>query len=478
MEHSPLSQAKIIATVGPAIQNDEMFADLFRAGVDVCRLNFSHGDYAIHKNTIEQIRRIAKEEGFHIAILVDLQGPKLRVGTMQNNGVPLTTGQAFSLVTTPCEGDSKKAYMSYLEFPQTVKIGDKILIDDGKLKLEVLSTNGKDEVKTIVLNSGILSSNKGVNLPNTRVNLPCLTEKDKADADLALSMGVDWLGLSFVRHPQDIIEIKNIIKERGQKNTTRVVAKIEKPEALEHLDEIIREADAIMVARGDLGVEISFEQIPLIQKKIIRRCVALAKPVIVATQMLESMITHFTPTRAEVNDVANAILDGADALMLSGETSVGNYPIQAVEAMQNIIKWTEIKGYRYKPKQKPQPEDEYFLSDSICYTVTKMASQVDAKAIVIFTDFRKTAMKIASFRPYTKILVFTTNPSLQVSLSLVWGIEVFVLPPLEKTSMAVSLANKIILERKLLNPSDVVIYTGHSPFTESGALNMLHVGCI
>ncbi|MEG1910063.1 MAG: pyruvate kinase [Bacteroidales bacterium] len=475
MDHSPLSQAKIVATMGPATTTEEILLQLFKAGVDVCRINLSHGTHKEHTQIIEKIRRLSFENGYQIAILCDLQGPKLRVGEMLNNGVLLENGQKFTFVSCPCVGDSTQAYMSYVDFPKTVKIGDLVLIDDGKLRLKVTQTNGVDKVETLVENGGILSSKKGVNLPNTRVNLPSLTDKDIEDAKFALAMDVDWLGLSFVRNESDVIELKEFVAEQGKRDTTRILAKIEKPEALDCLSAIIDASDGIMVARGDLGVEVSFEMVPIIQKKIIRECVAKARPVIVATQMLESMISNFVPTRAEANDVANAILDGADAVMLSGETSMGNFPVESVQAMQSIIKWTENNGHRFKPKQKPQAEDEFFLSDTICYTATKMADQTKATVIVIFTDLRKPVMKLASFRPFTKIIVFTTNASLHRSLALAWGVEVFLMPIVERTSEAVAYANQILISHKIIEVNDTAVYVGHIPYRKQDAFNMVRV---
>lgn len=475
MEHSPLSQAKIVATMGPASTAEETLLKLFEAGVDVCRINLSHGTHAEHRITIEKIRRLSLENGYQIAILCDLQGPKLRIGEIENNGVLLENGQTFSFTSNVCIGNAKQAYMSYTDFPKTVKIGDEILIDDGKLKLRVSSTNEIDTVEAVVENGGMLSSKKGVNLPNTRVNLPSLTKKDIVDAEFALDMDVDWLGLSFVRNENDVLELKKFVADRGKRDCTRVLAKIEKPEALDCIGSIIEASDGIMVARGDLGVEVSFEMVPLIQKRIIRECVAKARPVIVATQMLESMIYNFIPTRAEANDVANAILDGADAVMLSGETSMGQFPVESVRAMQNIIKCTENNGYRFKPKQKPQTEDEFFLSDTICYTATKMADQTKAKVIIIFTDLRKPVMKLASFRPFTKIIVFTTNEALHRSLALVWGVEVFLMPAMERTSLAVAYANETLLAHGIIQAQDTAVYVGHIPYREKNTFNMVRV---
>ncbi len=332
------SRTKIVATIGPASSDKETLKKLILSGVDVCRINFSHGTHEQHGRTIDLIREINKELQTEVAILGDLQGPKLRIGEVENNGVELKEGQIFKIVTFPCIGTNEQAYLTYHQFPMDVQPGENILIDDGKIRLQVIKTNHKDTVETIVVNGGILSSHKGVNLPNTAVSIPCLTNKDNHDLEFALSKNIDWIGLSFVRKATDILELKEKIK--NAKSRTFVIAKIEKPEAINELENIIDLSDGIMIARGDLGVEMSFEKVPHIQKEIVKKCLQQAKPVIIATQMLESMISAFRPTRAEATDVANAVLDGADAVMLSGETSVGKYPIESVQAMQSIISYT------------------------------------------------------------------------------------------------------------------------------------------
>ncbi|MDA7804292.1 pyruvate kinase, partial [Crocinitomix sp.] len=321
-----MKKTKIVATMGPAsTSSKEVLRQMIMEGVNVCRLNFSHGSHDDHLRTIEMIREINVEEGFHISILADLQGPKIRIGEVENNGVELIDGTKLIITTKECIGTKDKVYLTYAEFPKDVSIGDLVLMDDGKLQLEVISTNGKDEVHTKVVHGGILRSKKGVNLPNTAISLPCITPKDSEDLAFALAHKVDWIGLSFVRSARDIIELKHIIQ--NSKCHAKVIAKIEKPEAIADIEDIIRATDALMVARGDLGVEVPMETVPNLQKMMIKTCRKYAKPTIVATQMMESMIENFTPTRAEVNDVANAVLDGADAVMLSGETSVGKYPI-------------------------------------------------------------------------------------------------------------------------------------------------------
>ncbi|MFT4601841.1 MAG: pyruvate kinase, partial [Arenicella sp.] len=319
-----MKKTKIVATLGPASADKAVLLEMINQGVNVCRINFSHGAYEDHAKVVAIIREINEETGYNIGILADLQGPKIRVGEVENNGVELVVGEKLTITTNECIGTKEKVYLTYQTFPSDVSVGDFLLMDDGKLKLEVLSTDGESNVVTKIIHGGILSSKKGVNLPNTKISMPSLTEKDKKDLDFALELDVDWVGLSFVRNARDIIELKHIISSK--KKHAKVIAKIEKPEAIEDLDNIINETDAVMIARGDLGVEVPMEKVPGLQKRIIKACRERAKPTIVATQMMESMIINFAPTRAEVNDVANAVMDGADAVMLSGETSVGNHP--------------------------------------------------------------------------------------------------------------------------------------------------------
>ncbi|MEX2380421.1 MAG: pyruvate kinase, partial [Vicingaceae bacterium] len=319
-------KTKIVATVGPATTEKKVLEKIIDEGVNVIRINFSHGSHEDHKKIISKVREINKERQIHTAILADLQGPKIRIGEIKGGTVNVREGHEILFTSEEMLGDEKAVYMSYDNFADDVNVGERILIDDGKLALEIIQTDQKEgKVKARFLNSGLLSSNKGVNLPNTKVSLPCLTEKDLKDLKFALKQDVEWVGLSFVRNAKDLVELKDLIRAAGK--SALVIAKIEKPEAIDDIDEIIEETDGIMVARGDLGVEVPMEKVPLLQKEIVRKCLRSAKPVIIATQMMESMITNISPTRAEVNDVANAVLDGADAVMLSAETSVGKYPV-------------------------------------------------------------------------------------------------------------------------------------------------------
>ena len=462
--------------MGPASLKKEVLAKMFEAGIDVCRLNFSHGSHEDHSGAIKLINELNGQFGSHVAILADLQGPKLRIGDVENNAVELVNGSDFSLVNKPCMGNSEKAYMSYAPLAKDVSVGETILVDDGKLKLEVTATNGKNEVKTKVIAGGILSSKKGVNLPNTNISLPSLTEKDRKDAIFALDQGVDWIALSFVRSVTDIIELKELIKH-SHRPGTRVIAKIEKPEALREIDQIIDMTDSVMVARGDLGVEVPFDQVPLIQKELVQKCILRSKPVIVATQMMESMITNFRPTRAEANDVANAVLDGADAVMLSGETSVGKYPVEVVSSMQQIIDWTE-KGYHYYRDNPPREFSRTFLSDSICYNACNMAKQAKAKAIITFTHSGYTAFQIASYRPDVNIFAFTDNERLLRKLSMVWGVRSFYSKVYKNIDDYIRHSIDKLLELKLIREEDVVVHVGSTPILERGRTNMIKLSYV
>ena len=473
------SQTKIIATLGPASSTKEIIYKMMMEGVDVFRLNFSHSTKAEHLKLIHIIQNLNLEFKTHVSILADLQGPKLRVGEIENNRMNLEEDDIVTFVTEKCIGTKNHIYMSYQEFPKDVKVGETILIDDGKIKMEVTETNKEDVVKAKVIYGGTLSSNKGVNLPDTKVSLPCMTKKDISNAVFALKHDVDWIGLSFVRKASDVLELKELIKKR--KSHTRVIAKIEKPEALLEIDRIIEFADGIMIARGDLGVEVPFDEVPLIQKSIVEKCIMHSKPVIIATQMMESMITNFRPTRAEANDVANAVLDGADALMLSGETSIGKYPVETINSMQRIINYTEIHTNRTNPFEAlhfPDESSPAFLADSICYNASKLAEQVNAKAIILFTHSGYTAIRISSYRPKTKIYAFTGNKKLLQQLSLVWGIKPFHLKIYNQLNTAVIKSVLILKEEDLLKDGDCVVLVGSTPLNEHGSTNMLKVSFV
>lgn len=470
-----LSKTKIVATIGPASASVEILKSMILEGVDVCRLNFSHGTREEHLKVIHTVRELNRELNTDVAILADLQGPKIRIGEVENNRIELKEGNDVSIVTQACMGTASQVSISYPDFARDVKKGDAILLDDGKLKLEVLSTNGNDTVSARVIFGGTLSSRKGVNLPDTKVSAPSLTEKDVDDAIFALENGVDWIALSFVRSASDLVPLKDLIARH--RKSAGMVAKIEKPEALQDMDAILDIADAVMVARGDLGVELPFDRVPLIQKDLVSRCIARAKPVIVATQMLESMITTFRPTRAEANDVANAVLDGADALMLSAETSAGRYPVEAVRAMQRIITWSE-KGFHFTRETLPVVNTPSFLPDSICLNACRLANQTNAKAIVTFTSSGYTAFRIAGHRPHAPIYAFTRNRHMLSKLSLVWGAKAFYFEGHEKTDDAIRHSIGILKSAGLIKENDVVVHAGSTPQEEKGQTNMIKLSYV
>jgi pyruvate kinase len=470
------SHTKIVATLGPATSTKEILGRLIFEGVDVFRLNFSHSKKEEHLKLIKLIKELNQEMDTNVAILADLQGPKLRVGEIENNLLHLAEGDIITFVTEKCIGNKDHIYMSYQEFPKDVKPGETILIDDGKIKLEVTETNNKDRVRATVIYGGPLSSKKGVNLPDTKVSLPCLTEEDISNAIFALEHEVDWIALSFVRKASDVLELKDLIKKN--KGFAGVVAKIEKPEALLEIDQIIDLADGIMVARGDLGVEVPFDEVPLLQKIIVEKCIQNSKPVIIATQMMESMISNFRPTRAEANDVANAVLDGADALMLSGETSVGKYPVETINSMQRIINYTEKKGKPLNKKNAPTEGTPTFLADSICYNAAKLAQQANAKAIITFTHSGYTAIRISRHRPKSSIYAFTDNRKLLHKISLIWGIRSFYLSSYNQLDKAIQESIEILKEKKVLDEGDCVVHVGSTPLSLHGRTNMMKISYV
>jgi pyruvate kinase len=476
-----MKRTKIVATLGPVSTSPEVLEDMIKSGMDVARINFSHGSYENVEIQIRNIRALNKKLGTHIAILADLQGPKLRIGVVENNAVELVAGKEIIISTKECIGTAERLYITYPQFPKDVNVGENILIDDGKLLLTVVDTNGSDEVKAIVSHGGILSSKKGVNLPNTKISLPCLTEKDLRDLDFALTQKVDWIGLSFVRSAEDIKELKMLIRNFGQHVPTRVVAKIEKPEAIKDIDNIIAETDALMVARGDLGVEVPMQEVPVIQKMLVRKCLEQSKPVIIATQMMESMITNISPTRAEVNDVANSVMDGADAVMLSGETSVGNHPARVVAAMSKIIEHVEQESDIYD-RENAAPEVDLknprFLSDSICYTAAKMAQRTNAAAVVTMTHSGYTALKLASHRPKARIYVFTDNHFILTTLNLVWGIQGFFYDSDISTDGTIADIKQILKVSGMVKTNDLIINIASIPLSEKGKTNMIKLSAV
>ena len=471
-----LTKTKIMATIGPASNSPEVLEKMIREGLNMCRLNFSHGTHEEHLEVIKNIRAINKKLKTHVAILADLQGPKLRVGEVENNEVELRNGHHLDIVTTECLGTAKKVFLSYTLFPKDVKKGDHLLIDDGKIELQVEKTNETDTVTTRVIYGGVLRSHKGVNLPDTKISQPSLTSKDIRDAEFALDQEVDWIALSFVRHVTDMADLHDII--RRKKKSTRMIAKIEKPEALKEIDEIIDVSHGIMIARGDLGVEVSFDQLPMIQKSIIQKCINSAKPVIIATQMMESMIENFRPTRAEANDVANAVLDGADCLMLSGETSVGKFPVKVISSMRQIIKWTEVHGFHYIREHAPEEFSKSFLPDTICFHTSKMAELSKAKAIVTFTHSGYTALRISSHRPNTEIFAFTNNKKVLKKLSIVWGVRPHFVETYENIDQAIAESIRILKEKGIIKEGEVIIHSGSIPLNLRGQTNMVKISYV
>jgi pyruvate kinase len=465
------TRTKIVATIGPASSSKEVLKEMILAGVDVCRLNFSHGNYDDHKQVVNKIKEINKELWVHTALLADLQGPKLRIGVVENEGVLLENGKELIITTEKIVGTKDKVYITYPQFPQDVRPGELVLLDDGKLMLRVIETDGTKEVRTHIVHGGVLSSKKGVNLPNTKISLPCLTEKDLQDLDFALENNVEWIGLSFVRSANDIIELKNLIALKGK--TARVIAKIEKPEAIDDIDNIIAEADGVMVARGDLGVEVPMEKVPLIQKMLVRKCLVAAKPIIIATQMMETMITNITPTRAEVNDVANSVLDGADAIMLSGETSVGKFPVKVIENVTKIIENVESSGNSFNHGLEPEMNPERFTTDSICRSACHLAENIEAKAIITMTHSGYTAIKVSSYRPKASVFVFTSNHSLLNTMSLVWGVRGFFYDKYISTDHTIADIKYILRKEGFLKQGDFFINIASMPITEKGKTNML-----
>ena len=470
------NKTKIVATMGPATDNIAVLEELFLAGLDICRINFSHGDYEAVQHTINNIRTLNKKLNRHVGILGDLQGPKLRIGKVKDNAVDLINGKEIIITTKEMEGTAEKIFITYPQFPQDVKVDELVLIDDGKITLRVIDTNKKDEVRCVIIAGGILSSKKGVNLPNTKISLPCLTLKDLRDLDFALENDFEWVGLSFVRSVTDIVDLKDVIFKK--KKHTRVIAKIEKPEAINEIDNIIDVTDAIMVARGDLGVELPMEQVPLLQKMIVQKCIQASKPVIIATQMMESMITSYTPTRAEVNDVANAVLDGADAVMLSAETSVGRYPVKVIEYMRRIITQIEADDRIYYREHEPELKTITYVTDSICHNACVMAKQANVKAIISITNSGYTAFKLSSHRPKAHVFIFTDNHTLLSTLSLVWGVRGFYYDKYESTDQTISDLKDFIKNNGFAQLDDLVINLASMPMNERGRTNMLKLSYI
>ncbi|BAV05203.1 pyruvate kinase [Filimonas lacunae] len=461
---SAFHRTKIVATVGPACDTYDKLLELVKAGVNVFRLNFSHGTHEDKASIIQHILKINETEKQNISILADLQGPKLRVGEIQNGSLEIKTGDILTFTSKEkVVGTKEKIYVSYPNLHEDVKVGDKILIDDGKLEVVVIEITKEGDVKVAVTYGGNLLPKKGVNLPDTAISLPALTEKDIVDLEFILGQQVDWLALSFVRKSQDIIDLKKRLADRN--STLKVIAKIEMPSAMADIRAIIRESDAVMVARGDLGVELPVEKVPMAQRDIIRKSIHRAKPVIVATQMMESMITGIKPNRSEITDVANAVLEGADAVMLSAETAAGKHPALVVETMRKIIMEVERTEYRYDREEdlKPQPHSPNFLSDAICYNACNMSKDVKADALVGMTQSGYTGFVLSSYRPRSPLFIFTKSKSLVNQLSLSWGVRAFYYDREQDLDTIVDDQIKILREGGFIKAGDTVINTGSTP---------------
>ena len=470
---SQIKKTKIVATLGPACSSKETMKKMILAGVNVFRINFSHADYSDVEKTVKSIRELNIETGQNTTILADLQGPKLRVGVMEE--AYLKEGDLFTFTTEKCIGNSKKAFMTYQKFPQDVRKGEHILVDDGKLLFEVIDSDKKKTVTAKVIRGGELNSKKGVNLPNTNISQPALTKKDIEDAIFAIGLEVDWIALSFVRTGDDLKQLHDLIKKHSAYKIP-VIAKIEKPEAVKNIDSLIPFCDAIMVARGDLGVEIPMDEVPLIQKRLVLRAKQARIPVIIATQMMESMIENLVPTRAEVNDVANSIMDGADAVMLSGETSVGVNPTNVIEHMTNIIKSVENSPLIKVPLDAPFIKTNRYISKAVCHHAALMANDINAKAISTLTNSGYTAFQISAWRPSNAhILAFTSNRRILTMLNLLWGVSAFYYDNLVNTDTTVREINKIAQDRGFINKNDYVINLTSMPVKEKGMVNTLRV---
>jgi pyruvate kinase len=468
-----LRKTKIIATVGPASNTYEKLLALTEAGVNVFRLNFSHGTHDQHRQVIDHVHNINKDFPFNIAILADLQGPKLRIGEIEGGALSLEKGDEFLFTNEQCLGTKEGIYMSYPDFYKDVRIGEKVLLDDGKIEVLVIEITEDKCVRVKVLTPGLLLPRKGVNLPDTKISLPSLSDKDLLDLDFIVAEGIDWIGLSFVRRAEDVLDLRKRLEEKNSK--AKIIAKIEKPEALEQLRDIILASDAVMVARGDLGVELPLEQIPMIQKTIIRKAIHRAKPVIIATQMMESMMDRSRPNRSEITDVANAVLEGADAVMLSGETAMGKYPELVIQTMVKIIGEVEKEEIIYNRNLVPQPHSPSFLSDALCYNACEIAKDVNANALIGMTRSGYTGFMLSSYRPRSPLYVFTKTQDLVNQLSLSWGVQAFYYDKEESLDAIIADQIRILKEKGLLNTGDLVINTGSTPVQEHLPTNMLKI---
>ena len=470
-----LNKTKIIATVGPSTEKKEILEQLIKEGAHIIRLNFSHGTHQSHEKIIEIIRTINKDLHKHICLLQDLQGPKIRIGHLHNDIVQLLEGEELIFTPEVIVGNAKRMTTTYINLSNEVKIGDTVLLDDGKITLKAIRKEGNDLV-TEVIYGGYLRSKKGMNLPFTTLSTPALTEKDREDLAFGLQHNIEWVALSFVRNAQDIIELKNIIQQAGK--ITKVIAKIEKPEALQHVDEIIEISDAIMIARGDLGIEIAMEQVPMVQKNIVKQCNKAGKPVIIATQMMESMIENPLPTRAETNDIANAVIDGADALMLSGETALGKYPIQVIKEMKKTILVVERSASIYNKYQHIAITSPTFYNDSLVRTACRLSHEVNAKAIICLTKTGWTALEVAKHRPEANILVFTATQSLLNSIQLIWNVQGYYYDSMVSTDQTFADIADFLIKNNYLKSGDAFISMASMPIHSKQRTNMLKLNIV
>jgi pyruvate kinase len=472
MTKARFKRTKIVATLGPACNSKTKLKNLIRAGVNVFRINFSHATYDEVDHYIDIINELNKELESNVAVLADLQGPKIRLRDMHSN-VSIKKGEIISF---DCKnhfiGDKSKASISYPDFAKDVKKGDKVLVDDGKLIFEVLSTDKKSIVKLKNIQGGIISSRKGINLPNTKISTPSLTEKDKKDLFFAISKEVDWVALSFVRNARDMQNLREIIEKKSDEKIP-IIAKIEKPEAIDSIEEIIQNSDGIMVARGDLGIEIPSEEVPLLQKKIVYLAKKHRIPVIIATQMMESMIFSLKPSRAEVNDVANSVMDGADAVMLSAETSVGKFPVEVVSQISKIISSVEFSDQINVPASPPTIRTNRYRTKFICYHAAKIANETGAAAITTLTNSGYTGFQVSSWRPHTNIIVFTSNKRILSRLSLLWGVKAFYYNRSVSTDKTIDEINKIVNQKGFAKKGDIVINLAAMPVKDQGMVNTL-----
>ncbi len=463
-------KTKIVATIGPATESKKQLLKLMKAGMDVARLNFSHGDFEEHGARVKNIREIEKETGLSVAILQDLGGVKIRIGDFADDQIVLKRGQEFILTTKKISGDEKKVYINYKKLPQEIEVGQKILLDDGTKELKTIAIKG-NEIVTRVINGGMIRSRRGVNIPNARLSVSALTPKDKKDLEFGLKYDVDFIAISFVRQAKDILQLRKILEKNNSR--AQIVAKIETPEAIENIDEIISATDVIMVARGDLAVEVPAQEVPHLQRMMIEKCQVKGRPVIVATQMMESMIKNPVPTRAEVSDVANAILNGADAIMLSAETTVGDFPVEAVAMMTEIAKRTE-----QEIKYKPIKDNEKYTKDTVnavSRSVIRTALDVEAKYIVALTESGYTARKISRYRPTQKIIALTPDTKTIKQLKISYGCYPEHIGGFHTVSETVAETKKILVERNIVKKGNKIVIVAGIPFGQSGTTNMMIV---